>query len=561
MTRSSNKPASAAARRLAVVALALGLLPLAGGEIRGQGLLSNGSVVGRVLDASGNPLAGALVAVVPASGNGEETRAVTDRTGAFRVESLAAGQYLVRITKTRFLPLSTDGFRVDPGADLVLTVNLQTALDVIRRGVRRGGFEDVKWDLRAAPSSRPILRYISTSGPEAEDAAVAAQAARDPLAFVESGYLQLYSTSVETPVGLTDAVSSEFAVSVPMAADSEVTLTGQYTEDATRPRGFGAAYEFRSTPRKQSTVAVGLRTGALLDGEAGLGTSEIRMDYDEQLQWSDHLVFTYGAAVGRTVGDEAADNYWRPAAGVSWVPGNRTTLTAAYSARAPMDSGDPVRGQDYFRRAVYIPAEFETYSHVEIGAAHAFADSTRISLAGFRDEMGTQAFLVDSEDGRRGVMFLDGTGRPTTGVRFFVDKEFKDFEAGVGYTFASAAGFDPGVTSPDNLYRDLSQRNLHVVTARFSSEIELTETTITAVYRWVSGFSLAPVDPYQRFSEYNDPTLSITVMQELPAPRLIPARFRAIVDARNLFEPSFGSRRTVFAGHPRLLKGGIHIQF
>jgi hypothetical protein len=100
-----------------------------------------------------------------------------------------------------------------------------------------------------------------------------------------------------------------------------------------------------------------------------------------------------------------------------------------------------------------------------------------------------------------------------------------------------------------------------MVTARFESEFELTQTTVTAVYRWISGFSLAPLDPYQRFAEYNDPTLSITVSQELPAPKRIPARFRAIVDARNLFEPSFGSRRTVFAGHPRLLKGGIHIQF
>jgi hypothetical protein len=229
--------------------------------------------------------------------------------------------------------------------------------------------------------------------------------------------------------------------------------------------------------------------------------------------------------------------------------------------RAPVDSDDPVRGQEYFRRAVYIPSELEEYQHTEVGATHTFADSTRISVAGFRDVMGTQAFLVDAENGRRGVMFVDGSGAPTAGVRFFVDKAFEDFDAGIGYTYASAVAFDTDVVSPHDLYRDSERRNIHVLTARFHSEFELTQTSVTAVYRWVSGFSLAPVDPYQRFAEYSDPTLSITVSQELPAPKLIPARFRAIVDARNLLEPSFGSRRTVFAGHPRLLKGGIHIQF
>jgi hypothetical protein len=89
----------------------------------------------------------------------------------------------------------------------------------------------------------------------------------------------------------------------------------------------------------------------------------------------------------------------------------------------------------------------------------------------------------------------------------------------------------------------------------------LTQTEITAVYRWAPGYSLAPVDPYQLFAEYNDPTLSLTVAQDLPSGGVLPGRVQAVLDARNVFEPAFGSHRTVHAGHPRILKGGLHFKF
>jgi hypothetical protein len=106
-----------------------------------------------------------------------------------------------------------------------------------------------------------------------------------------------------------------------------------------------------------------------------------------------------------------------------------------------------------------------------------------------------------------------------------------------------------------------AQEGYHVVTARFTTDVDLTQTSVTAVYRWTSGFPMAPIDPYQRFAEYNDPTLSLTIAQDLPNLKILPAKVQAIVDARNLFEPSFGSRRTIHAGYPRLFRGGIHIKF
>jgi hypothetical protein len=202
----------------------------------------------------------------------------------------------------------------------------------------------------------------------------------------------------------------------------------------------------------------------------------------------------------------------------------------------------------------------EHYSHVEIGASHRLSDSTEISVAAFRDALGGQAFLTGSGGGRREVVFLDAAESPTSGVRVALDRVFPGLKAGVVYTFANAPAFDPAIWA-DRRSADEVRGGVHMFTARVRTEIAFTQTAVTAVYRWASGFSLTPVDPYQRFSEYNDPTLSITVAQDLPGLKILPASLQAIVDARNLLEPAVGSGRAVSAAYPRVLKGGIHIRF
>jgi hypothetical protein len=513
------------------------------------------SIAGRVHDGAGLPLAGALVAVRSAGEAFRERLVFTDRSGGFSIGDLRAGEYLIRVTKARFLPAVTSNIELHRGANLTLTVNLQTALDLFREGIRRGSLEDMKWVLRSSPSARPVLHLAD--GPTGEASPVSESA---PGPVDSAGYFQLYSSAVETPAGVADAVGSEFAFSMPVAATSQVTFAGQYSQARNRPRGFSAAYDFSRNDGKRTSLTLSVREGALLNSMYGRDGREIQLDYDEQVQLTDRLVLGYGAAFGRADGTDT-NSYIRPAFGVTWVPSSQTTVSASFSRRAPIDASDAIRGREYFDRTVYIPSELEQYSHVEVGATQWVTNNVRISLAGFRDVLGTQAFLVDAEDGRRGVVFFDASRSPTAGVRIYLDRAFSDFEVGLGYTFANAVGFDPDVTSPDNLYKDADRQNLHMITARVQTEIERTHTAVTAVYRWVSGFSLAPVDPYQRFAEYSDPTLSITVAQDLPALWILPGKLQAIVDARNLLEPSFGSRRTVYAGNPRLVKGGIHIRF
>ncbi len=512
------------------------------------------SVRGRVQDSTGAPLIGALIAVQDNDALFRERLVFSDRSGVFSIPNLLAGNYSLKVTKPRFLPAVAAGINLTEGTNAVLTISLQTAMEIIRRGVRRGSLEEMKWVLRSAASTRPILRMVEDDTDEVDVTTTL-------VASETSGYLQLYSRSIDTPDGPTDSVGSQFAFSLPLAVGSQVTFSGQYTESAGQPRGFGATYQFSPGAHHKSSLAVKMRQGASYNaGANGSESREIKVQYGEQLQWSDHLVFSYGADIGRADGI-TSHNYLRPEFGAAWVPEARTTLKVSYSRRAPADTDDPIRGREYFDRTVYIPPELERYSHTEIGATHVLSEFLLVSAAAFRDELGTQAFLVNADNGRRAIMIFDGKGATTTGVRVHADRSFRGFEAGVGYTYASAIGFDPNVISPAELRREAERRNFHVVTARVTTDIDLTQTAVTAVYRWNSGFSLAAIDPYQRFVEYNDPTLSITIAQDLPNWKIFPGKLQAVVDARNLFEPSFGSRRTIHAQYPRLFKGGIHIKF
>jgi hypothetical protein len=113
----------------------------------------------------------------------------------------------------------------------------------------------------------------------------------------------------------------------------------------------------------------------------------------------------------------------------------------------------------------------------------------------------------------------------------------------------------------DTIKGQLVRRRFQVVSARFKADVDTTQTEITAIYRWTNAFAVSRLDPYQRLMEYNDPTLSVSIAQNLPNWRMLPGKIQAIIDARNVLDQSFGPQRTQLSQYPRLVKGGINIRF
>jgi hypothetical protein len=165
------------------------------------------------------------------------------------------------------------------------------------------------------------------------------------------------------------------------------------------------------------------------------------------------------------------------------------------------------------------------------------------------------------QEGRQGIMILDTRNLPSDGIRIHVNRQFRTFEAGIGYTSVTGVGVNERALNFEQMKNQLARRRFQSVAARFKADVDMTQTEITAVYRWTSAFSASRLDPYQRVIEYNDPTLSLSIAQNLPTGGMFPGKIQAILDARNLLDQSFGAAKTQAGLYPRLVKGGINIKF
>src|SRR5947207_11368820 len=111
----------------------------------------------------------------------------------------------------RFLPATKQGIQLNKGGSAVLTVNLQNALDVVRRAVSRdkSQSEDIVWTLRSSRSTQPVLRLVENQQQKQEPLKL-------PFGPDYTGYFQVYSKSVETSSGTAEGVGSQFSVSLPL---------------------------------------------------------------------------------------------------------------------------------------------------------------------------------------------------------------------------------------------------------------------------------------------------------------------------------------------------------
>jgi len=120
------------------------------------------TISGRVHDSAGTPVVGALVLAVAASPILPERIALTDKDGGFSIGNLFAGEYTIKVSMTRFLPALRQGIQLNAGGTVVLTVNLQNAMDIVRRAVsrQRSQSDDIVWTLRSSRSTQPVLRLV-----------------------------------------------------------------------------------------------------------------------------------------------------------------------------------------------------------------------------------------------------------------------------------------------------------------------------------------------------------------------------------------------------------------
>lgn len=512
----------------------------------------DGTISGTVVDSSGRPIAGAVVSMATVGTSTVDRMVLTDNRGVFSFENLVVGEYSVQVTMPQYAASNKEKIPLAAGTSFNLKVSLQTVAEVLRRAASRDARQsaDIIWTLRSSRGTQSVLRYSdSPSRPLFRR-----------LLPEYSGYVQFYSKADPGARTASNTMGSRFSVTLGMPADAKVTFSGQYNESPLEPKGASTLYEFSPAEGHQTQIGLNLRQGVVLDDAfSSEELKEFQFKYSDRFNITETLVAENGAEIGHAEG-RASNNYVRPRGSLSWVPNDRTVFNVAVSTQAPGQEDDPVRGREYFEQ-VNLPPSFEHYLHAEIGAARFLDDVTKVSMALFQDRANYRALFITAPDGRRGLLVFDGKATPSQGMRLFVNREFYGFEAGLGYTVANGAGLAPRASSFEEIRQQISNRQFHVVSARIKTDFDLTNTELTAVYRWISKYAAGPIDPYQGGLEYNDPTLSISIAQTLPTFGTIPGKVQAIFDARNLFEQPFGSSKTQLAHSPRFVKGGINIRF
>jgi hypothetical protein len=533
------------------IALAIAVLMMVPAFVFGAG--PSGTIAGSVVDSSGRPIAGALVSMATAGPSTVDRLVLTDNKGAFSFEKVVPGEYSVQVTMPpQFAASNKEKIVLAANANATLKFNLSTVAEVLRRAQSRDAKQsaDIIWTLRSSRANQSVLRYA-----DSRSVAIFRRILPD-----YTGYVQFYSKADPGAVSPNSSMGSRFSVTLGLPTDAKVTFTGQYNESPLEPKGASTLYEFSPADGHKTQIGLNLRQGVILDDAfSAEELKEFQVKYTDKFNVTPSIVAESGAELGHAEG-RSSNNYVRPRASLSWVPNDTTVFNVAVSTQAPGQLDDPVRGREYFEQ-VNLPPSREHYVHAEIGASRFLDDVTKVSMAVFQDRANYRAMFITAPDGRRGLLVFDGKAHPSQGMRVFLNREFYGFEAGLGYTVATAAALSPQASSIDEMREQMSSRRFQVVTARLKTDFDLTNTELTAVYRWVSKYAAGPIDPYQGTLEYNDPTLSISVAQTLPTFGSFPGKVQAIFDARNLFEQSFGSSKTQLAHSPRFVKGGINIRF
>jgi len=510
-------------------------------------------IAGTVQDSMGRTIAGALVSVVTAGPAGLDRLVFSDSRGNFSFDNLVPGDYLIQVQMPHFVSSDKEKVRLPAGSKAMMNVTLLSVSEVMRRVASRDAkttqAQDIILTLRSSRGSQSVLRFSDSPTPPIFHT----------LPPNYSGYFQFYSKADPGTQAGAMTRGSRFSLTLDLPADAKMTVTGQYNESPLAPKGASVLYDFHPAEGHETRIGLDVRQGVVLDDVfAAEDLKQFQGSYLDKFYLSDKLAVEQGAQFGHAEG-RFSNNYLRPRGTVSWIPNDQTVFSVGFNTQAPTQGDDPVRSREYFEQ-VNLPPSYEHYLHTEAGVTRFIDDATKVSMALFQDQANYRALFVTATDGRHGLLIVDGKRTPSQGVRFFVNREFKGVEAGLGYTVATGPAVSP-LASLEELRNQMGSRKFQVVTARIKTDFDLTNTELTAVYRWVSKYAAASIDPYQQNVEYSDPTLSISIAQNLPTFGAIPAKVQAIFDARNLLERPVGSSNNQLTLSPRYVKGGINIRF
>jgi hypothetical protein len=557
------------------------------------------TITGSVRDNHGNPLAGAVVAMLREGAEDaiKETRSAEDGTFNARV---TPGRYSLRAVADGFGAALFSSVDVGPSAQLIYRFNLEPVGNGNTAPERRRDRDDRKWILRGLQGRRSIFQEN-----EGEDATVnavldateektEAESADATLSTNVADIAEKQAAEGRTQVVIENYVAAStnqlassyagmnFAVAKPLNRNIDFIFAGQIGAGLGAPQRFQASARVRANDSHRVGLSVsGAQLSAATIADAAsrdaLGQFSVRA-IDEWIV-RDGVVVVFGLDYSRFLGASNAHSV-TPRLGLQFDANARTRVRAAYAAG---DDGTNVQSvanfedqQVVFKQNAAQPialvdgrAVMEKSRRFELGVERVLDNQSSIEATAFFDTtsgrgvglLSTPLNAFASEGGAAllSVANQEGAAR---GLRVVYSRRMnKVLSAAAGYSFGQGQHLSTrGLTTPSRLFD-----NGFFQTAAVQVGADMPSGThVRTVFRFSPKATVFAIDPFAGRLAVFDPSLSIMVTQDLPTFGL-PVHAEAVVDARNLFDTQTSADdgetlMSIFTSR-RSVRGGILVRF
>jgi hypothetical protein len=521
------------------------------------------------MDASGNPLTGALVMVVAdteaAKTDKVVKRASTDGEGKFTAAGIVPGRYRVKAEATGFRP-------VEIAADV--KPNKVTVFDSIflRRISALGDETSLNSDSKYAARQRlgTIFHY--------DDSKAKVGANTDPTVPLTDRAAELRGAvnTFAQATGVNSFAGANFAVSEQFAKGPSLAISGQVGYGSGAPQSLRAFTAANAGDRHRVSVAMGYGRFTFSRHSAAPGIGQVSISATDTWQVSGPVLIVYGLEFARFAERGSASSIL-PRFGVAVDSGGgRTRLFGGVAPGPSNDTESKVNlesGEIEFSEPKPVATAggqpvIERSYRLQFGGQQMLSDKSSVEMTAFLDTVsghgvGLLAVPNDASQAEPVMRTEQQSGR-TRGLRVCYHRHVNRFiEGTVGYAFGEGQQLDRrGITTPAKLF---SNAVFHVVSAKVDANFVNTGTKISTVVRISPGGAMFAIDPFQGQISTYDPNISVSLTQELPSVSFIPGQWAAVVDLRNLFDQQTSiaddRQELVASRFHRLVRVGLALRF
>jgi len=529
-----------------------------------------GSIRGIVIDSQGNPLVGAMVAILADAEADKPDKVVrqatTDTDGKFAASNIVPGRYRVKAEADGFTPVELNA-DVRPNKvtvfDSILLRRVSTLNDTALLNA------DPKYAARRAKGT--IFQLDDATNPKNAD--VGAVALTDKTPELHGAVHTFAQTSPGTGFP-SSFVGANFAVSEQIGKDINIVVGGQAGRGTGAPQSLRAITTVNANDRHQLSVALGYGRFTFSRQSVRPRLGQFVLSATDTWQVSGPVLVVYGVELSR-FSEGASNTAVLPRLGVAIDAAAKTRLFASLvpgassddQSRFNLESGEVEFTEPHpvaFRDEAPV---LERSYRLEFGGEQILSDKSSVEVMGFLDTVsghGVGLFAIPNDN--PDVSSLQGqlqSGR-TRGIRVVYHRKINSaIDGSVGYAIGQGQQLDKrGISDPASLF---SESIFQVVSAKVDASFVRTGTRVSTVLRFAPARAVFAIDPFQGQISTYDPNLSVSLSQELPSIGFIPGQWAAVIDLRNVFDQQgtiADDRQELIASrYHRLIRVGLSFRF